>query len=462
MRMSVLLQGVCLACLVAAPALAKVSAQEAAELGGPKLTAFGAEKAGNADGSIPAYSGPLTAGQAGVSVPTGGMPPDPFSGDKVLYTVSAANLGQYAGIVTPGTAEILKKYPDFHLNVYQTRRTAGYPQWVLDNTRKNATTAEVVGPIAGDGVTGAYGGIPFPIPKTGYEALWDVYLSWNGVAVDATNGGGYFVDSSGNATLTNRTNSQTTYNFYNPDGTALTVPYYYQTLATMTAPAGEDGQKVVENLPINYGNNDQQTYVYTIGQRRVRLAPEYKYDTPIGANGGAFNYDETNIYSGRPDRFDFKLVGKKEMLIPYNTYKPLQPSATTSSWLTPKHPNPDLIRWEKHRVWVVEATLKPGQRHVYSRRTFYIDEDTWSFSSADAYDQGGQLYRTSYSLPFAVYNAAYPVSYAGSLLFFNLNRGSYATSQSFGGPNNGSVRYLNKEFSPSLYTPENMAGTGIR
>ena len=35
------------------------------------------------------------------------------------------------------------------------------------------------------------------------------------------------------------------------------------------------------------------------------------------------SFDELNVFSGRLDRFDWKLLGKKEILIPYNSNRSL-------------------------------------------------------------------------------------------------------------------------------------------
>lgn len=157
-----------------AGAIAAVTAEEAKQLG-TTLTAFGAEKAASADGAIPEYAGGLTKPPADF-VPNSGKWPDPFKDEKPLLSVNAANMAQYADQLTPGVQALLQRFPDYRLDVYPTHRTMHYPQWVLDNTAKNATSAKLVGKIEGDGVEGAFGGIPFPIPKSGYEVMWNAQL----------------------------------------------------------------------------------------------------------------------------------------------------------------------------------------------------------------------------------------------------------------------------------------------
>ena len=149
---------------------AKVTAQEAEQLKST-LTPLGAEKAGNADGSIPAWDGGYT-----TPVPSfvnGGRRSNPFKDDKVLFSITAQNMNQYADKLSEAHKALLKKYPDtYRIDVYQTRRTAAAPQSVYDNTYKNATRSY----LEGYDVKSAYGGIPFPVPKTGLEVMWNRML----------------------------------------------------------------------------------------------------------------------------------------------------------------------------------------------------------------------------------------------------------------------------------------------
>lgn len=450
---------VCLNGLLANPALGKVTPQEATELGGPKLTAFGAEKAGNADGSIPAYTGGLkqSAGNA-----NGGIPPDPYAGDRVLYTVNSSNIGRYQSLLTAGTAAAIRQYPTFHVDVYPTHRSVYYPKWVLDNTLKNATTAELVGASQGDGIANAYGGVPFPIPKSGAEIMWNHELRWDGVSTRGENGGGYFVDAVGHRTLTNLTETVSGNYFYLPGRANLADKYFQKIFTRNSAPASQDGSADIIDFPINYADDDQLIYIYTIGQRRVRLAPNFKYDTPIAQASGAYLYDEIGLFAGRPDKFDFKIIGKKEILVPYNLFKLNERTSSLEAVFTPHHLNPDYVRWEKHRVWVVDATLKPGKRHVYSRRTFYADEDSWAFLASDSYDQAGGLYRVGYLLTLPIYNVEDASNWSNSFVFMNIVQGSYAVANWFGGGTGGRISMLSSIPSASLYSPEVMAGSGLR
>lgn len=149
------------------------------------LTPFGAERAGNADGSIPAWDGGYTTPIPG-TVP-GQSAPDPFAADKPLFSITANNMAQYADKLTDGTKALLKKYPDtFRVDVFPTRRTAAAPQRVYDGTFANATRCKLLD----GGDTGLIpeakfcaGGVPFPIPNNGSEAMWNHQLGWQGHAV---------------------------------------------------------------------------------------------------------------------------------------------------------------------------------------------------------------------------------------------------------------------------------------
>src|SRR5512140_1805085 len=118
------LGAVAVAAAFAAPAAAELGAADLAKLG-TTLTPVGAEKAGNAAGTIPAWDGGITKPPAGYQ--PGGHYPDPFAGDKPLFTITGQNLDQYKANLSEGQVAMLKKYPDWKMNVYPSHRTASFP-----------------------------------------------------------------------------------------------------------------------------------------------------------------------------------------------------------------------------------------------------------------------------------------------------------------------------------------------
>jgi hypothetical protein len=156
-------------------ASAAVSEQEAARLG-KDLTPVGAEKAASKDGAVPAWDGGMT------KVPAGWKPGrlDPYKDDKPLYSVDASNLDKYADKVPPGQAALIKAYKGYKLDVYPSHRSCPAPDIVAERTKKNATYAK----IGDDGwrLEQAYGaGVPFPIPKSGVEVLWNYKTRYTGL-----------------------------------------------------------------------------------------------------------------------------------------------------------------------------------------------------------------------------------------------------------------------------------------
>lgn len=435
-------------------ALAAVSADEAKALG-TTLTEFGAVKAGNADGSIPAYTGGAINPPPSYK-PESGRYPDPFANEKSLFSIDAKNMTQYEEFLIPGVQQMLRAYPGFRIDVYPSHRTASYPKWVLDNTLKNATTAQLTGSIEGDGVKDAYGGVPFPIPKNGYEVMWN-YLLRPMPPQFVNRDDNLLVDAAGTVVLLGNFTNKNAYPFYDPTKTSLPDQYYLKQLDEGNAPSSQVGYNILLTYSINYSKADQLTWVYTPGQRRVRTAPEFSYDTPAANFGGVLTYDEIYLLAGRLDRFDFKLVGKKEIYTPYNAYK-IQ-TAKESDAATPKYLNPDDVRWEKHRVWVVEATLKTGKRHVLSRRTYYVDEDSWLILATEGYDQSGKLYRLGLSLPFMVYNANFPFVSPFTYYLTDLTKGSY-----FFNPLGPSGYITVHDGAPDMgaFTPGRLGSSGVR
>ncbi|MBV1788696.1 DUF1329 domain-containing protein [Marinobacterium sp. D7] len=369
---------------VSMSALAGVSAEEAAKLGS-ELTPLGGEKAGNADGSIPAWTGGYTQQIPGDE--PGGRRGDPFKDEAPLFTVSAQNMDQYEDKLTDGVKALLRKYPDtYKLNVYPTHRTAVAPQWVYDNTARNAVNAEM------DGYTlkGAYGGIPFPIPKTGLEAINNHLLAWRGTAWEADLSQ-YQITTDGKVVLTTDGLIRQRMPYYFEEGSADGYDgYYWEVNLVNSGPPIRAGEMIVGRT--NLDADESAAYVYLTGQRRVRRLPSACCDTPTPATAGLMSFDELSVFAGRTDIFNWKLVGKKEMLVPYNQNRFLQYSE--DNIISGHHLNPEAVRWELHRVWVVEATLADGKRHQAPRSLYYLDEDTWQAVLGDRWDGKGQLWKS--------------------------------------------------------------------
>ncbi|CAN7760350.1 DUF1329 domain-containing protein [Pseudorhodoferax sp. LjRoot39] len=408
--------------IVAASALAAVSEEEAKQIG-TTLTEFGAIKAGNADGSIPPYTGGLATPPAGFK-PDSGSWSDPFGNDKPLFRIDGKNVDKYAEKLSQGQVAMLKKFPSYYIDVYPSRRTAAYPKKVLDATVRNATVCKTAN--EGQSIDRACrGGIPFPVPKTGYEVMWNHMLRYQGeTAITTSASRSWVIDSSGKPTLTAQQQTLQEFPFYQTELGDRDPDIGYRTYSISQSPARRAGEMTGLTDFIDPVAKPRRAWSYTPGQRRVKLSPEFAYDTPVASMGGVTLFDELFVFSGKMDRFDFKLIGKREMFIQYNGYKNYYDCPTIETALKPQHVNPECERWELHRVWVVEATLKPGQRHVYSKRIYYFDEDLTGAGNYDAFDQSGQLYRVLFQSTAPFYDKLIPFS--AKNVIYDLNKGMYA------------------------------------
>lgn len=420
------------------------------------LTPFGAEIAGSKDGVIPQYTGGLT------QIPTGFKPDsgkwvNPYPDEKPIVQITAQNYQQYADKLSAGDLELFKRYPNYRMDVYPTHRSASYPDWYLENSEKNAKTAKLE--KGGLNLVGAFAGKPFPVPKTGQEAVWNWELRYYG-AFQHMIYKSWLVDSNGTPILTSQNDVAQYYPYYDlkkeADFRAAGLQAsWYKVLVGYRAPSRLIGDTVLIWNFTGTADHSEQTWEYSPGQRRVRIAPDLAYDTPSPAFSGAVTMDDLQLFFGKIDRWDIKLVGKKEMYIPYNDYKQ-QYEAPASKILTAHFVNPDYVRWELHRVWVVEFTLKPGARHLYSKKVLYMDEDGGG-GAMDAYDQSGKLYRCGYVTTTPAYDYKIPV--AQGSWFYDFNSGIYI----FGShPAESPGIFFNKTYPENYFTPENMQATGIR
>ncbi len=378
-----------LACAIGSPASAELSADEIARLG-KDLTPLGAERAGNADGTIPEWTGGITKPPAGYQ--PGDHHSDPYGSDKPLFVIDKANLDKHRDKLSVGHQRLLETYPTYKLNVYPTRRSASVPQRIYDATREIASVTKLVDD--GNGVDGAVIGIPFPIPKNGLEVIWNHLLRYRGEAVSCTLGQAA-VTRGGDYTLVKyAVNVRIRYSLpgMTPEELGDTMILFKQ---RVTAPARLAGGIVLVHEAMNQARSPRRAWTYNPGQRRVRRAPNIAYDNPGTTSDGLRTADQFDMFNGAVDRYDWKLVGKREMYVPYNAYRVHSSELSFNDIIRPLHVNPEHLRYELHRVWIVDATLKEGTSHTYKRRTFYIDEDSWQIMLADLYDNRDQLWRVS-------------------------------------------------------------------
>lgn len=378
------------AILSSAAAHAAVSEQEAAKLGS-SLNPLGAEKSGNADGSIPAWDGSGVGTIPASYKGSGSIHPDPFASESPLVVLDASNYQAHSQFLSPGQIALFETYPDtFKMPIYKSHRTATYPDWYAANTRKLATTAELV--EGGNGVTNAHAGIPFPIPQSGVEVIWNHLLRYQGKYQEIRLGQ-VTPDVNGRYILDKVTRYQKFPYYIDGDTSGLLTLF----IAQQNAPAKVAGDAFLIHDYINPTVNKRNIWRYFAGQRRVRRAPVFEYDTPVPPSYGYRTMDDFDIYFGAPDKYDWTLVGKQEMYIPYNNFKIQSDELTYADIVTPFHVNPDYTRYEKHRVWVVEGNLKSGERHIYKKRVMYVDEDSWAIAVTDKYDERDQLWRVIFN-----------------------------------------------------------------
>lgn len=443
-RMKSVLLGGAIALAFSLPALA----QSAADLG-KTLTPMGAIKAGNADGTIPEWTGGITKPPANWQ--PGTIEVDPFPEDKVKFTITAANMAQYEDKLPEGLKALLKRYPSYKMNVYPTRRSASYPDRIYKETIANATRAKLAD--GGNGVEGAKEGVPFPIPKEGVEAVWNHLLRYRGEATER-NVGQVNPQTDGSYTLI-MLHEQVKYLYQAPGGAPANTSLYF--LQEVTSPARLAGEILLVHETINQVKEPRSAWTYNPGQRRVRRAPNVAYDNPGTASDGLRTTDNFDVYSGAPDRYDWKLIGKKEMYVPYNSYKLHSKDTKYDDIVKPGHINQDLARYELHRVWVVEATLKQGTSHIYAKRRFYIDEDSWQILVADHLDARGEMWRVAESHPVNYYSM--PTFWSTLDALYDLQSGRYTA---IGLDNQEAPYKFDAKFTDADFSPDSLRRAGVR
>lgn len=397
-RTSLLRMAAALSAMATAVALAAPTPEQLARLGN-ELTPVGAERAGNAAGTIPPWTGGLPAKPIDEAV--GYV--DPFADDKILFTISAANADQYRDQLSPGQLALLALYPEtFRINVYPTRRSAAWPQAVLDQVKKQAPLARTEGDRLLDVGKSA---VPFPIPDEARQLMWNHVLRWRGGSVNRTFT--WFPVAANGRFFTVRVND---YFAFDQQGfmNESRPNRLFNLRGTYLAPTAIEGQMTLVWEPIDPVAHNRDTWAFDTRWQRVRRLPSLSHDDVDPRTQGMRLSDQYDGWNGAPDRYDWKIAGKREMYIQYNAYKLSDKTLRYRDIIEPGHPKPELLRYELHRVWVVEATLRPGARHRYPKRTFYLDEDTWQVVGEDAYNAAGQLWRVGDHATMQFYDVMVP------------------------------------------------------
>lgn len=410
-------------------------------------TPVGAIKEGNADGTIPAWTGGITTPPAGY---TPGMHhPDPYAADAIKFSITASNYTQYTDKLTAGQVAMFKRYPDYVMNIYPTHRSVSYPQAVYDALKGNAANAHLVD--NGNGVEGSTVTSPFPNPKNGLEAVWNHLLRFRGYGFERTVGQAN-PDANGSYTMININEKGLFAYSSGLPGNALL--YFMQTIMS---PARLAGEILLVHDTMDQIKEPRSAWTYNPGQRRVRRAPNIAYDNPGTAADGLRTTDQFDILNGAPDRYDWNLVGRKEMYVPYNSYKLHSDSVKYDDIIQKGHLDPDVLRYELHRVWVVEGTVKPGTSHIYAKRTLYLDEDSWQILAADMYDSRGQIWRVAEAHCINYYEV--PVFWSTLDVSYDLQSGRYTA---FGFDNQGPMYNFGVHLKPDDFSPNALRVEGTR
>ena len=435
-------------------AVAKVSPEEAKKLDSV-LTPMGAERAGNKGGTIPDWNPDF---QPPANYKPGDPYPDPYGDEKPILTITKDNFRQHEDKLTPGLQAMFKTYPrSFKMNIFPSHRDGAYSEFFQEKSKLNATRAELV--EGGNGIINAFGSTPFPIPQNGVEAVWNMGMT----------AGAYYRNSTTHDVMVYRNGRQ----LVGRNTVIRLTPYYDSESDLKTfvkqefpkllqinlthAPTREKGKSTLVHEFVNRDEKPRAAWSYTPGVRRVRRAPTVSYDTPQGL-GKIRTTDSSYGFNGNIDKYDWKLLGKKEMYIPYNGYKFESPDVEFKKLLTKGHPDPEFMRYELHRVWVLEANLKRGERNIYKKRQFFIDEDSWLPILVDQYDNRGTLWRISVQNSLNMFDL--PGIERRTMLYFDLISREYLANEMFNKENQKPVNENAKQV--SYFTPGTLRKLGVR
>jgi tetratricopeptide (TPR) repeat protein len=365
--------------------------QAVAATGSGSVTPIGADASANADGSIPAWAGGLQRAQWPAGFHSGQRLADPYPADRPLFVITQANLAQYRNRLSAGHLALFAKYPDYRMPVYVSRRSVAYPKAIYEASQANIGKARLTG---SDELTGARLGVPFPKPQSGVEIMWNHRTRYRGNSL-ITQSTQAIVRPGGSEPQYLKQTERVLFRYGNSedpiDLARDNILLYYLTWFGKTRSDIDFVALVHETA--NSVKQPRNMWVIPPGVPKMFRVPPIGYDQPFPGSDGIMFLDMLDMYNGAFDRYVWKLAGKRELYIPYNSYRLSDGRDTYATLLTPKFFNPADTRYELHRVWVIEATERGGTRHSFGKRTFYVDEDSWNVVLVENEDHGGQLWR---------------------------------------------------------------------
>ncbi len=422
---------------------------------GDDLTPMGSIRAGNEAGTIPAWEGGLSQDDWPEGFEPGDRHPDPFADDEPILVITGENYREHADQLSAGQIATFERYPEtYRMKVYPSRRSASFPERTYEMTRANAETGRLI--ANGEGVADVAEGFPFPLPQNAYELIWNHKLKYKGTGLTRYNN--QVVPTARGSYQLIRLREEMLGLYYHKgntiEDTNNILLYFFQ---EVESPSRLAGNILLVHETLNQLAQPRQAWIYNPGQRRVRRAPNVAYDNPGTASDGLRTNDMTDMFNGAMDRFNWEIVDQKEMYIPYNSYQAHSRELDADDLVHAGHLNPEHMRYELHRVWVVEATLREGTRHINPRRTFYLDADSYQIALMDHYDQRGNLWRASEAHTINFYEV--PTYWSTIEVHMDLQSGRYIAN---GIDNMDPVPTFDERKRPSDYTPQALRTRGRR
>lgn len=426
----------------------------ASQAGAEELNPMGGIVAGNAEGTIPAWSGGLQR-----KALSDDRVSDPYPGDKQLYAVTAANMANYTAVLSDGQRAMLRKYPDsFQIPVYTSRRSASYPDFVYEALQYNREHAELITAGEKSGIRNARISSPFPIPENGLQAIWNHLVRWRGIHLSRETSW---------VAVTARGNYRPTillediaFPYASPeyDGALKSddeihqLPEFRRAMAAVKqkflSPGRLSGGGSLFYESYDYTRYERIRWAYAPKLKRVVRLPRAQLDTPNPGSDGIVNFDDTDMYRGSPELYNWELAGRQELLVPYNAYRQKGSDLDYEDLIDKHHLNQEYTRYELHRVWKVIATVKADTKATYAKRVFYLDEDTWQIVLSEKYDSDGKLVFHAEAHTVNFYNV--PVTFTGVIAHYNIKTGRFFVTDI----NNPLTPYQwNDEINPRNFSP---------
>ena len=262
-----------------------------------------------------------------------------------------------------------------NIDAYRHKLSQGQLQYLDLNREKYFVISEnkLFSPIVNQSF------VPYKKPSSGEEVMWNHLKRYRGVSLKRAEN--EEVHLTGQEVSSKVMVEENEYHYKDANK-------YHMSMWNITEPQSRRREVVLRHhYVVQEGVEVDGSWQYLPSTRRVRRAPQISYDYILaGKEPGSETDDKTtrkvvvktvdshDMFNGPLDKYKWNILEDREIYIPVTKIYPDDGADAKYD-----------LKVNLKRVLVVQGVLKEGQEHIFGKRKYYIEPDTWQIIMGEAY-----------------------------------------------------------------------------